>query len=172
MESFTLGSVPSSSQWESVTSASLQAKPHVHPVLHFPFPYDHDPEITEPPLLASPIRNSSTPPFSSLSCKTSAVEALTVIPVHTWLENLCTQTRIWCFKTTHLKLDEGRDCCRGGSQTKTQIWKPLMTRWRLNRRIFQRHAKIAALGVEGSTSFMPAESTEHQENIEPLTCKA
>lgn len=103
------GSVPSSSQWESVTSASLWAKPHVCPRLHFPFTYDHDPEITKPSLPASPIRNSSTPPFSSLSYKTSDMDALTVIPVHTWLETLYTQMQFWCLKTTRFKLDEGRD---------------------------------------------------------------
>lgn len=31
-----------------------------------------------------------------------------LIPVHTWLETLYTQIQFWCFKTTRLKLDEGR----------------------------------------------------------------
>lgn len=92
------GSLPCSSQWQSVSSASLRAKPHVRPLLRFPFTYDHDPEIAEPSLLASPIRNSCAPPFSSLSSKTSDTDALTVIPAHTWLQTLHTQMQFCRFK--------------------------------------------------------------------------
>lgn len=103
------GSVPSSSQWESVTSASLWAKPHVHPVLHFPFTYDHDPEITEPPstgfshpelqhsfifqLKLKDVRHGSADrrPSSHLAGKSVYTDAILV------------------FKTSHFKLDGGRD---------------------------------------------------------------
>lgn len=108
------GSLPCSSQCESVTSASLRAKPHVRPRLHFPFTYDRGPEIAEPSLLASPTRNSSTPPFSSLSYKTSAMDALTVIPVHTWLKTLYSQMQFCCFVD-----EDRREEQRSGIQVET-----------------------------------------------------